>query len=204
MRRKTLELCRQHLFDDVDRMKKNGVPECTRARILRLRSAYTYWNEFPTTGDKQIRDFLMEQFGVEKTAAYEDIKLIKTLIGETSETSKSFHRWKFNQMTQETYDEAKEVGNMIVMAMTTANYGKYNQLDKEDATVIAWDDIAIQPFEPTSDPSVLGIKPVANIEARIEALKQKYMSEDIEDITYEDIDLNNHLREEDENDESIL
>lgn len=202
MRRKTLELCRQHFFDDVDRMKKNGVPECTRARILRLRSAYTHWNEFPTIGDKQIRDFLMDQFDIEKTAAYEDIKLVKILIGETSETSKSFHRWKFNQMTQETYDQAREAENLVVMAMASANYGKYNQLDKEDAVLIAWDDIAIQPFEPTSDPTVLGIKPIPNIEAKIEAMKKKYMSEDVEDITYEEIDLNNHLSIED--DESIL
>ena len=54
-----------------------------------------------------------------------------------------------------------------------------------------YDLIVVQPFTATDDPSVLGIKPIPNIQERIDALLKKYQAEniDIEDIEFEEADL---------------
>lgn len=49
----------------------------------------------------------------------------------------------------------------------------------------------MQPFTATADPSVLGIKPVPNIQEKIQKMLAKYRAEtiDIEDVEYEEADL---------------
>lgn len=49
----------------------------------------------------------------------------------------------------------------------------------------------MQPFTATADPSVLGIKPVPNIQEKIQKMLDKYRAEtiDIEDVEYEEADL---------------
>ena len=51
--------------------------------------------------------------------------------------------------------------------------------------------IVVQPFTATDDPSVLGIRPIPNIDQKIKALLDKYRAEsiDIDDIEYEDPDI---------------
>ena len=200
----TLELCRTHLFDDQEELQKQAVPPALIERILRMRAAYTLWLEHPQKQEAEIRDFLLH-FNIHKSAAYEDISIIKLVLGNMAETSKAFHRFKFNAMIQEAYDLAKNKRDARSMVNAAAAYARYNQLDKEDACKIPWDEIVPQRFEPTSDPSVIGIKPVANIEEKIQALKKKYLQE-AEEIGYEEIDLdendlfpeNTHLHVESE------
>ena len=49
----TLEICRQHLYSDIDQ-----VPATYQERIKRLRVAYTFWYEFPTKTEADVRDHL--------------------------------------------------------------------------------------------------------------------------------------------------
>ncbi len=69
--------------------------------------------------------------------------------------------------------------------------GRYLNIDKEDESDIPVDQIIPQPFVPTDDPSVLGIRQIPNIRERIRELTEKYIKEipDIEDIEAEDADL---------------
>jgi len=126
--------------------------------------------------------------GVERSAAYEDLRIIKDLLGSINRQSKDWHRFKFNNQIQKAYDRAdlKNDPDSMVKAMNV--YAKYNQLDKEDAERIPWEDLIPQNFEPTEDPTILGIKPIANIREKIAAMKKKYMNE-IEDVTYDEIDI---------------
>lgn len=48
----------------------------------------------------------------------------------------------------------------------------------------------VQPFEPTDDPSVLGIKAIPNIREKIKSKIQQYWSEDIEDVEFEEVEFN--------------
>ena len=49
----------------------------------------------------------------------------------------------------------------------------------------------MQPFTATSDPRVLGIKPIPNIDEKIAAMLRKYRQEsmDIDDVEFEECDL---------------
>lgn len=51
--------------------------------------------------------------------------------------------------------------------------------------------IVVQPFVATADPSVLGIKPIPNIQQKISDMIAKYRAEtlDIEDVEFEEADL---------------
>ena len=66
-----------------------------------------------------------------------------------------------------------------------------NRVDLEDEQTVPFDLLIPQPFTATSDPTVLGIKPIPNIQDKIAAMLDKYRKEtiDIEDIEFEEVDL---------------
>ncbi|HEY6913140.1 MAG TPA: hypothetical protein VI413_00575 [Paludibacter sp.] len=185
-KRDTYDICVQHLYDDVTKL--SHLPQQQRDKLLRIRSGYTIMLEFPSKKDREIILHLQNQFGIERSAAYEDLRLIKDLLGSINKQSKDWHRFRFNYRNEKAYNMAELQQDPIAMDKCNNTYGKYNQLDKEDAERIPWEEIIPQLYEPTDDPSVLGIKPIPNIREKIAATKKKYM-EDIEDVTYEDIDI---------------
>ena len=181
----TVEICRLHLFDDISKIE-NELSQQMLNRLLRIRSAYTIWNQYPFKKEKEIRDLLISQYAIDRSTAYEDIQVIKQLLGDFNAASKAWHRFKFNAMIEKAYSLAEKKQNPVAMSMAADKYGKYNQLDKEDAEQLPWSEIVVQPFEITSDPSTIGIKPVPNIKEKIAKLKEKYFA-DIQDINYEDV-----------------
>lgn len=186
----TLELCRVHLFDDIDRLKNNSLSQQAIDRILRLRAAFNLWNKYPLKKEAEIRDFIMKHAGVERTAAYEDIQILKILLGDFQETSKEFHRFRFNHMIDKAYEMAERKQDARGMATAAGHYAKYNKIDQDEAVKIPYEDIVPQTFEPTSDPTVIGIKPIPNIREKIAGMKRKYMADIAEDITFEETDFN--------------
>lgn len=76
------------------------------------------------------------------------------------------------------------------MVAAADKYGKYTQLDKEDLVDRGYDKIQVQPFEPTDDPSVIGIKPIPNIRQRIQDKIKQYWNDDIEDVDFEPVEYN--------------
>ena len=77
------------------------------------------------------------------------------------------------------------------MERAAASYAKYNRVDLEDEQTLPYELIVVQPFTATDDPTVLGIKPIPNIQQKISDMIAKYRAEtlDIEDVEYEDADL---------------
>lgn len=186
----TIELCKISLFDSNEELIEKNVPEQVRAKILRVRSGYNYLLSNPTKKDKEIIGRLQKEFNIQKTAAYDDLKIIKTIIGELTKSTKDFHRFRFNSMIIDAYNTAKNRRNTRSMVAAADKYAKYNALDQADDLSIDWEIIPIQPFVPTSDPSVLGIKPIPNIDKKIALLQKKYWNEDVEDVKYDEIDNN--------------
>ena len=94
-------------------------------------------------------------------------------------------------MILETFQMAKKRKDTKTMEKAASSYAKYNRVDLEDEQAVPYDLIVVQPFTATNDPSVLGIKPIPNIQEKIEALLKKYQAEnmDIEDVEYEEADL---------------
>ena len=124
-----------------------------------------------------------------KSQAYEDRALIKKLLPALSQSSRDFHRWKANEMLLETYRMAKARKDTKTMEKAASAYAKYNRVDIEDEQAMPYDDIVIQPFTATSDPTVLGLRAIPNLDEKIAALLHKYGSDDIEDVEYEEADL---------------
>ena len=182
----TFELCRRHLFDD--QIDIDHLAHEQQSRLLRIRSGYTLWNSNPNKRPKEIYDHIRAFSNVGKDQAYDDVRIIEQLLGEINKQTKDWHRYKFNYMVLEAFEIAKLKQDPDAMQKASNTYAKYNQLDKEDPLKVPWDKIIPQLFEPTEDPSVLGIKPIENIKEKIAAMKKKYM-DDIEDVTYESIDI---------------
>lgn len=178
----------QHLFSSVEEMSIARIPEVTQKRLLRLRALYNFWLQYPRNTDLQIAEKLQHDFGIARTQAYSDVRVIKAALGEMHKTTKDFHRYKFLKMIERTFAMAERNKDARAMAAAANHYGKFTQLDKEDAIDKGYNLIVPQNFEPTDDPSVIGLKPIPNIREKIRKKLAQYQVEDIEEIEYEEAD----------------
>ena len=165
--------------------------EAQVAHVLRLREMYNWYLSNPDAHDRQFIDEGRSRYQLSKSQSYEDLALIKRLLPALSTASRDFHRWKANEMLLETYRMAKARKDTKTMEKAASSYAKYNRVDLEDEQAVPYDDIVVQPFTATSDPTVLGLVPIPNLQKRIDALLKELSGEsrDIEDITYEEADL---------------
>jgi hypothetical protein len=182
----TIDICEKYLFADVSEMVQEGVPEIIQKRLVRLRDLYNYWMNFPGKKDMEIAEEDMRRNGIGKSAAYEDVRILKKLLGNFAKTTKDYHRYKFALMIDESFQMAKRTKDAKAMASAANYYAKYTQLDKEDEVDRGYDQIVMQPFEPTDDPTVLGLKAIPNLREKIARKIKQYWSEDIEEVSFED------------------
>lgn len=161
------------------------------AHILRLREMYSWFVANPDCKDRQFITQEKDRFAIGTTQAYADLTIIKMLLPLLSSASRDFHRYRANEMLLETYRMAKARKDTKTMERAAASYAKYNRVDLEDEQALPYDMIVVQPFTATSDPTVLGLKPIPNLQNKIDTLLAKYRAEtiDIEDIEYEEADL---------------
>lgn len=166
-------------------------PDVSVERVLRLRGMYNWFISNPGSKDKEFVDECLSRYGVSKTLAYDDLRVIKSVLPHITQASRDYHRWKYNEMILETYQMAKKRKDTKTMERAATSYAKFNNVNVEDEQSVPYDLIVVQPFTATQDPSVLGIKPIPNIEQKISALIEKYRKEsmDIDDIEYEEPDI---------------
>lgn len=172
------------LFSSEDEMKRRNLPQEMQTRLLRLRSLYTFWLNFP---DKTTREMVQQERvmyqDVKERQAYDDVKLLKMLIGNLEQESKNWHRHVFNQRTEKIYQAAMRAHDYRSAEKANADYAKYNKLDKNEPEKLNYDEITPQMIIPTDDPSVIGIKPVKDLRGKIQRLKKK-LGADIEDADF--------------------
>ena len=166
-------------------------PDVSVERVLRLRGMYNWFISNPESKDKEFVDECLSRYGVSKTLAYDDLRGIKSVLPHITQASRDYHRWKYNEMILETYQMAKKRKDTKTMERAATSYAKFNNVNVEDEQSVPYDLIVVQPFTATQDPSVLGIKPIPNIEKKISDLIAKYRAEsmDIDDIDYEEPDI---------------
>ena len=186
----TLDVCRVDLFTAEDELRQR-YPEVIVARVLRVREEYNWFLSNPDAKDRQFIDNAVSRFGISKVLAYSDLAIVKAMLPHLSQASRDFHRYRYNEMILETFQMAKKRKDTKTMEKAASSYAKFNRVDLEDEQAVPYDLIVVQPFTATDDPSVLGIKPIPNIQERIDALLKKYQAEniDIEDIEFEEADL---------------
>lgn len=176
----------EYLPVDSSELRLQMVPEDTIRRVERLRELSSYWRSYPSTSPKELVSRCMQLFHVGKSQAYDDIHLLKILIGNLEATTKEFARWRVNQMIEEDRQAARRDGDWRAVASMQKNYILNNQTDKPDTPDMAFDRIVPLQIEPTDDPSVLGIKAPKNLRARRDKLIKQY-SKDDEYVEYTEV-----------------
>ena len=185
-----LELCRSDLFTKEDELRQ-AYPQILVDKVLRVRDMYNWCIANPDAKDRQFVEQELSRYDISKVVAYSDLAIVKTLLPTLATASRDFHRWRYNEMILETYQMAKKRKDTKTMEKAASSYAKYNRIDLEDEQAVPYEMIVVQPFTATSDPTVLGIKPIPNINNKIKAMLNKYRTEtiDIEDLTLEEADL---------------
>ena len=185
-----LEVCRTDLFTKEDELRER-YPQSVVDKVLRVREMYSWFISNPDSTDREFVVELLQRHDVSKVTTYSDLAVVKTLLPLLASSSRDFHRWRFNEMIMNTYKMAQKRKDTKTMERAAASYAKYNRVDLEDEQAVPYEMIVVQPFVATSDPSVLGIKPIPNIQKKISDMISKYRAEtlDIEDVELEEADL---------------
>lgn len=175
-----------YISQDSSELRELHVPDTTIQRVERLRELAAYWRSYPSTSPKELVSRCRQQFGVAQSQAYDDIHLLKVLIGNLEATTKEFARWRVNQMIEEDRQAARRDGDWRAVASMQKNYILNNQTDKPDTPDMAFDKIVPLQIEPTDDPSVLGIQAPKNLRARRDKLIKQF-SKDEDFTSYEEL-----------------
>lgn len=185
-----LEVCRTDLFTREAELRER-YPQSVVDKVLRVREMYNWFIANPDGTDREFVNELIQRHDVSKVTAYSDLAVVKAMLPLLAAASRDFHRWRFNEMIMNTYKMAQKRKDTKTMERAVASYAKYNRVDLEDEQVMPYEMIVVQPFTATSDPSVLGIKPIPNIQRKISDMIKKYRAEtiDIEDVEFEEPDL---------------
>ena len=167
-------------------LRNQGVPEGTIFRVERLRELSAYWRSYPQTSPKELVSRCMQLFKVEKSQAYDDIHILKILIGNLEATTKEFARWRVNQMIEEDRTAARRDGDWRAVASMQKNYILNNQTDKPDTPDMAFDRIVPAEMIPSDDPRDAGINMSKDYRKLRDKLIKRYMHDD-EYTEYEEI-----------------
>ena len=165
----------EYLPIDSSELRSMMVPEDTIVRVERLRELCSSWRAYPSTSTKELVQRCMQLFNVGKSQAYDDIHILKRLIGDLEATTKEFARWRVNQMIEQDRQAARRAGDWRAVASMQKNYIKNNLTDHPDTPDMAFEKIVPLQLEPTDDPSVLGIKVPKNLRARRDKLIKQLM-----------------------------
>ena len=181
------DIVQTDLFTSEDELREK-YPTTSVERLLRIRAMYNWFISNPDSKDKEFVDESIYRYGVSKTLAYDDLRVIKSVLPHITQASRDYHRWKYNEMILETYQMAKKRKDTKTMERAATSYAKFNNVNVEDEQSVPYDLIVVQPFTATQDPTVLGIKPIPNIDKKITELIAKYRAEsiDIDDIEFEE------------------
>lgn len=187
---KIIDVARTDLFTPQSDLEQRYDSKTVSA-LMRIRDEYQWTLANPDKPDRSFVDTMVTRHGMSERAVYADLAIIKQLLPALQSSSREWHRWKANQMLLETYEQAKRRHDTKTMERAAASYAKFNRVDLEDEQVIPYEDIVVQPFTATSDPTVLGIKPIENLDEVVKSLIAKYRQEtlDIEDVEFEEADL---------------
>jgi hypothetical protein len=167
-----------YISQDSTDLREQHVPDAVILRVERLRELSAYWRSYPSTSPKELVNRCMQLFKVAQSQAYDDIHLLKILVGNLEATTKEFARWRVNQMIEEDRLAARRDGDWRAVASMQKNYILNNQTDKPDTPDMAFDKIVPLQLEPTDDPSVLGIKAPKNLRARRDKLIKQFSKDD--------------------------
>lgn len=128
----------------------------------------------PTWSDHKVARFITKKWPVTESLIMKDCILVESMIGKTRAADKRWVRFFIGEVCKKAIDIAEKNGDAYAMAHAAGIMGKYNLADKEDKDEASYDDIT--PFIPeiTTDISILGLKPIPQLEQKKSELMRKY------------------------------
>lgn len=109
------EYSRYVTLDDAE-LRQLRVAEGVLLRLHRIRGMYAYWLQFPSKVDNDLVQYDMAMFKVSRSLAYEDLHLVKVLLGNLQQTTKEFMRWKINKSLEQDIAAARRAGDFRSVA----------------------------------------------------------------------------------------
>ena len=187
---KNIEPAQREMFTPREELLQR-YDEARVAHLMRIREMYNWMIANPSERDRKFIDIFTGKFNLSQSAAYADLALVKQLVPALAPASREFYRKQVSEMLLETYNMAKARKDTKAMAMAAKELGKVNRVDLEDEKILPYEQIVIQPFTPSSDPTIIGLKVIPNVD-EVKARLKKQMSmdnPDIEDVDFEEADL---------------
>lgn len=188
-RQKNLDKFQEVMF--ADRSEMTHLTPVEVEQVLRYRFAFTMCLESPSISDNKLRDMLMTEFRISQSQAYRDIASMKIILPNIKSAGKDWYRYMFNEEIKTAIQECKDAGPEYLKERILAldKLAKYNKLDQDDEEQLPWDEILPMEIEPTTDPTVIDVKPIENREQEIKKLLNHYKGDiEIEDIEYQELD----------------
>lgn len=187
---KTIDIARQDMFTSKEELLQR-YDEARVEHLIRLRDMYNWFLDNPSEPDRTFVAVFKGRYKLCQSKVYADLALIKQLIPVLAEASRDFHRARISDMLLDAYNMAKRRKDVKAMVMAAKELAKIQRVDLEDEKKLPFDLIVVQPFAPSFDPTLVGIKPIPNVDEVKAALKRKLAVEipDIEDVDYEPADL---------------
>ena len=183
-----------YIVKNDDELVEAGVATAVIQRLHRLRGLYAYWLQFPDKFERDIMQQDIALFGVKRTQAYDDVRLVQILLGNMQQASRNFMRWKINQDLEADLKAARRAGEHRAVAAIEKVRVLNNRTDKEDEPETNYDRIPLFGVTFTSNPKALGIDAYDNevsLRKDIDKFNRKYNREierDKEFTDYEEVE----------------
>ncbi len=150
-----------------------------KERLIRLKAVHSRWLENPLLTDSNIRDYLMANYQIGRSMAYQDIALVKAIFGNAPKMDREFQRYRANHLLEKAAAAAlagndKKAKSLTKIADTII---KANNLDEPEGEEMKWIEIKPKDYSFTVDPTVIGIEKEPGVEEKSRKLLQQYTQE---------------------------
>ena len=163
-----------------DELKGEHISATIIQRLHRLRGLYAYWLQFPDKFERDILQQDMALFGVGRTQAYDDVRMVQIILGNMQQATRNFMRWKINQDLEQDLKAARRAGEHKAVAAIEKARILNNRTDKEDEPETNYDRIPLFGVVMTSNPAALkipGYDNEATLRKDIASLNKRYNRE---------------------------
>lgn len=171
-------------------MDEARLPPGFTERLMRVKSVYDYWRRRPTLRTADIVTFSQQMFGLQRSQAYEDIRLVKLLLGDIEASTKEFWRWRINSITMDSITDARRARDFKTVASLLKILVDNNKTDKDDPLELSFDRIVPQQFDMSDDISIVNPGRKTTSRAKIMELLRKYGKTDamkVEDADFTEV-----------------
>ena len=184
MREDSLELLRKHLQDGVEEFEK--LPQSSKNLIIQVRDCYAMQIADPWMDDKEVRDRLVETYGITVSQAYNIIALTKQFLGDVPTSHKNWIKHKAEILVKESNDaaNARDFQLAAEKRKLAKTIGFIFRLDKDEGELLdAQKYLHIDSVQITFDPNDIGVK----YTSKDKELADKYIKRFAEDVEYEEV-----------------